>query len=162
MNLIGRRRALMTKNNGNLARFSVTNWYGNVNKPIKIDNGYSVTAIVNHGSNVLASFTLTSFKIMQRLWGKTVKVSADLTTLNGTKIFFRSGYRNNNWGWTDFSLKALSTDGRHELIFTLPDTCPSNILSDNPNFMILINVQTNAVSEPNTVTIKNVRLEVVE
>lgn len=163
MNLTERRRALMTQNNANLARFSEAGWYTGVNMPVKINGGYSVTAKTTaSGYSQYATFGVTSLNIAQRLWGKTVKVSADITSkVLGANPLLRFGYRNTNWTWSDFSSKGITTDGRYEIVRTLPSVRPSNMLTDH-TLMFLMNVQRDVTEEPNTITITNVRLEVIE
>ena len=165
MNLAERRRALMVqqgdKLTGNLA---VLKHHSNsLNITVNsVDGGYSLTTISYTGQYAqYGRFELTTMDITEKLWGKKVQVTADIaSTATGAKPLIRFGYLDPAYSWKDFRYIGMD-NGVCEIIYDLPSTRPSNMLASIP-LMLFTNVQRNETDPLNTLTITNVRLEVVE
>lgn len=170
MNLAERRRALMVQQgDGNLAVFKDKGYQVGAESIEEISGGYRVTSkLASGGWGAYRLFYITTLAITEKLWGKNVKVSADIKPKYDTaRPYFRLGYQKPgpDWGMTIFTRVSGNDNvyqaGRCEVIYSLPDTRPTNMIDGEP-IQVIVNVQTAATEEPNTVEITNVRLEVVE
>ena len=161
MNLAERRRALMMQQgDGNLALLS---WEGARYVGVtSINDGYSLkTLAFGNMYTQFARFYLTTMDITEKLWGKKVKVSVDITSsVSGAGPYVRFGYILSDSSWSDFKLVGME-NGLCEIVYELPTTRPSDMPTSIP-LMLFINTQRYETDPLNTVTITNVRLEVVE
>lgn len=150
------------QDDGNLAVVRFDNAIGA--RAIKIDNGYVVeTTSYSSAYTQWVRFYLTTYDITESLWGKTVRVSADVTSSNrSADPLFRFGYVNTSWGWKDFKTARLTSGEGHLVIeHSLPTSRPSNIQTNYP-LALLINTQRADVTPLNIMTITNIRLEVID
>lgn len=157
-----RRMLIAQQDDGNLADVRVDKQQSV--KATKIDNGYLVETTSYTGIySQYARFKLTTYDITESLWGKTVRVSADVTSSNrSADPLFRLGYVNTSWGWKDFKIITLTSGEGHLVIeYTLPTSRPSNMYTNYP-LALLINTQRADVTPLNIITITNIRLEVID
>ena len=163
MSILMRRRMLLAQqDDGNLADVRLDGTIGA--RATKIDNGYLVETTSYTGAySQWVRFILTTYEITENLWGKKVRVTADVTSSNpSANPLFRFGYVNTSWGWADFKNTSLTSGEGHFVIeYTLPNTRPSNMQTNHP-LGLLINTQRADVTPLNTLTITNIRLEVIE
>ena len=163
MNLLMRRRMLLAQqqDDGNLARLSLSN-FSQRTEATTFLNGYMVKTTSYAGKYTqYRAFNLTTPDITESLWGKKIRVSADLTnSVSGASPLFRLGYVNMTDTWTQRKETSAEGGGTKTLEYQMPDTRPDNMKSEA--IMLLLNTQVTETSPLNTITITNVRLEVIE
>ena len=151
------------QDDGNLARLTdYTAGYNSNTINFPYLDGYLIETTKYTGKyNQRAAFNLTTFDITESLWGKKVRVTADVTTSQeNVSAMFRVGMVTTNGAWVDHKSVNIQQNGKVELEYE-KDSRSSNAKSDVP-LMLLINTQIVESSPLNTITITNVRLEVIE
>ena len=162
MSLMLRRRMLMAQqDDGNLANVSLS---GRVRCNVsKIDNGY-VAEVTEYSSayNQYVRLNLTTAEISNSLWGKKIRVSANISNTNEqANPLYRLGYTREDGSWVKWLDTTTLNDGVVVIEYTLPNTRPDN-MSATKSMAFLVNVQRTDVTPLNIMTITNIRLEVIE
>ena len=151
------------QDNGNLAKLTdyVSGYNTNTKKTPYLDGYLIETTKYSSTYGQRAVFNLTTFDITESLWGKTVKVTADVTvSKEDVKCMFRVGMVTTSGTWVDYKYDYVNKSGTVEIEY-VKDKRSTTAKPDVP-LMLLINTQTMDSTPLNTITITNVRLEVIE